>query len=323
MSSKQPPSAGAMFNKSFADLSSVLADTKLVPKSWFSEAAKIWAWANVGAVIIRPTPELATQITNEALRLSYHHEGFEVRLLRLLVGYAISSTLNPDITKALKTTRTLVLDEVNTLLNIGFHNEVSPTIRDLPPTPEHGVKIKASATNDGDDAPPANHLPPSLLPTHAAVSNALSLEVHARDQVKCVLADGVYTSGPNSQVLQRCSLLVFNWMLYFLSTFAVMALLGVVGDWWEFETHALYPLTGVPWTCQTSLLLTEIVVDEVDDSFKRFAAPAGCQTRSKDYFFLVVCATTQVLSPQIIPAKLLTTVVLRRPKTVSPPPSPL
>ncbi|SJK96997.1 uncharacterized protein ARMOST_00246 [Armillaria ostoyae] len=51
------------------------------------------------------------KIANEALRLSYHHEGVEVWLLRPLVVYAISSTLNSDIAKALKTTRALVLDE--------------------------------------------------------------------------------------------------------------------------------------------------------------------------------------------------------------------
>ena len=35
---------------------------------------------NVGSIIVSPTRELATQIANEAIRLSHHHEGFEVRL---------------------------------------------------------------------------------------------------------------------------------------------------------------------------------------------------------------------------------------------------
>ncbi|SJL17375.1 uncharacterized protein ARMOST_20925 [Armillaria ostoyae] len=99
-------------------------------------AVKNLAWANLGAVIISSIRELTTQIANEALRLSYHHEGFEARLLILLVVSAISSTLNPDIEKALKTTHTLVLDEVDTLLDIGFRNDLSAIVRDLPLTPE-------------------------------------------------------------------------------------------------------------------------------------------------------------------------------------------
>ena len=33
------------------------------------------------AMIMTPTRELATQIANEAIKLSHHHKGFEVRLL--------------------------------------------------------------------------------------------------------------------------------------------------------------------------------------------------------------------------------------------------
>ncbi|KAK0436319.1 P-loop containing nucleoside triphosphate hydrolase protein [Desarmillaria tabescens] len=45
------------------------------------QAAKNWAQANVGAIIISPTRELTTHIAKEALRLSYQHKGFQVRLL--------------------------------------------------------------------------------------------------------------------------------------------------------------------------------------------------------------------------------------------------
>ncbi|KAK0482454.1 P-loop containing nucleoside triphosphate hydrolase protein [Armillaria novae-zelandiae] len=121
----------------------VLDDGLLSKPHLAGQAAKNWARANVGAVIISPTRELATQIANEALRLSYHHEGFEVRLL--VGGMSKRSTpgrirdivnSEPDIAKALKTTRTLVLDEVDTLLDIGFRDDISAIIRDLPPTPE-------------------------------------------------------------------------------------------------------------------------------------------------------------------------------------------
>ncbi|KAK0215598.1 P-loop containing nucleoside triphosphate hydrolase protein [Armillaria fumosa] len=136
----------------------VLDDGLLSKPHLAAQAAKNWARANVGAVIISPTRELATQIANEALRLSYHHEGFEVRLLvggmskrvqlrdwakgrpDIVVATPgrIRDIVNsePDIAKALKTTRTLVLDEVDTLLDIGFRDDISAIIRDLPPTPE-------------------------------------------------------------------------------------------------------------------------------------------------------------------------------------------
>ncbi|KAK0204233.1 P-loop containing nucleoside triphosphate hydrolase protein [Desarmillaria ectypa] len=136
----------------------VLEDGLLSKPHLAGQASKNWARTNVGAVIISPTRELATQIANEALRLSYHHEGFEVRLLvggmskrvqlrdwakgrpDIVVATPgrIRDIVNsePDIAKALKTTRTLVLDEVDTLLDIGFRDDISAIIRDLPPTPE-------------------------------------------------------------------------------------------------------------------------------------------------------------------------------------------
>ncbi|KAK0433662.1 P-loop containing nucleoside triphosphate hydrolase protein [Armillaria borealis] len=97
-----------------------------------SQVVKNWARAYVGA----------------ALRRSYNHEGFEVWLL--VGGMNMSVQLRdwakgrPDIVVAtpgrirdiaLKTTRTLVLDEVDML--IGFCDDISANIRDLPPTPKH------------------------------------------------------------------------------------------------------------------------------------------------------------------------------------------
>lgn len=44
------------------------------------KASKLYANSTVGAVIISPTRELATQIANEAIKLCTHHKGFQVRL---------------------------------------------------------------------------------------------------------------------------------------------------------------------------------------------------------------------------------------------------
>jgi len=49
-------------------------------KNLEARARKVFAREHVGTLVISPTRELATQIADEALRLTHHHDGFEVRL---------------------------------------------------------------------------------------------------------------------------------------------------------------------------------------------------------------------------------------------------
>jgi len=49
-------------------------------KNLEARAKKVFAREHVGTLVISPTRELATQIADEALRLTHHHDGFEVRL---------------------------------------------------------------------------------------------------------------------------------------------------------------------------------------------------------------------------------------------------
>ena len=59
-----------------------LQDSGLVTdRALEARARKRFGYEKVGTLVISPTRELATQIANEALRLTAHHDGFEVQLL--------------------------------------------------------------------------------------------------------------------------------------------------------------------------------------------------------------------------------------------------
>ncbi|KAF7329892.1 hypothetical protein MKEN_00252900 [Mycena kentingensis (nom. inval.)] len=114
--------------------------------------------ASVGTLVVSPTRELATQIATEALKLTQHHKGFEVRLLTggnskrmqmrewmkgrkdIVVGTPgrLRDLLasEPSVQEALATTQTLVLDEADTLLEMGFREDIEEIKRCLTPTPE-------------------------------------------------------------------------------------------------------------------------------------------------------------------------------------------
>ncbi|WVQ98006.1 hypothetical protein IAU59_005126 [Kwoniella sp. CBS 9459] len=109
--------------------------------------------SHVGALIISPTRELATQIANEALKLCTWHKEMQVRLLvggesrhrqlkdwkrgRKDIVVATPGRLKDLLTEeevrsAIEFTDTLVLDEADTLLDMGFSQDLNHIISHLP-----------------------------------------------------------------------------------------------------------------------------------------------------------------------------------------------
>ena len=111
--------------------------------------------STVGTLIISPTRELATQIANEALKVCTWHKDLQVRLLvggnprmaqlrdwrkgRKDFVVATPGRLKdlisePEVRDALKTTDILILDEADTLLEMGFATDLNYIIDHLPKT---------------------------------------------------------------------------------------------------------------------------------------------------------------------------------------------
>ncbi|KAI0694965.1 P-loop containing nucleoside triphosphate hydrolase protein [Cytidiella melzeri] len=165
-------------------------------------AKRAIAHSEAGVLILSPTRELATQIANEALKLSSHHPGFEVRLFvggvskrqqmrewmkgrrDIVVGTPgrIRDVLEnePSVTAALGKAKLFILDEADTLLDMGFRTELDAIARFLPPTPERQTFMFSATVSKGirdvareildkkhafincvsDDAPPVHaHIP--------------------------------------------------------------------------------------------------------------------------------------------------------------------
>ncbi|KAF7348624.1 DEAD-domain-containing protein [Mycena venus] len=173
-----------------------------------AHAAQRFARRTVGTLIISPTRELATQIANEALRLTHNHRDFEVRLFtggsskrmqmrdwmkgRKDIVVATPGRLRdllesePDVRSAVAETSILILDEADTLLDMGFREDIEDIKRFIPPTPQRQTLL-FSATVSKEIQQIARS---TLAPNHKYI-NCVSEEtspVHAHvDQYHTIL----------------------------------------------------------------------------------------------------------------------------------------
>ncbi|KAK7035209.1 hypothetical protein VNI00_011976 [Paramarasmius palmivorus] len=121
-------------------------------------AQRVFSRETVGTLILSPTRELATQIANEALQLSSHHKGFEVRLFigamskREQMRDFMRGTRDiivatpgrlrdllesePEVRHGLSFTKQLIFDEADTMLDMGFRPDIEAILKYLPRAPE-------------------------------------------------------------------------------------------------------------------------------------------------------------------------------------------
>jgi len=127
-----------------------------------------YAKQTVGALILSPTRELATQIANEAVALTTHLPQFGVRLL--VGGASRSNQLRewmrspsndivvatpgrcvdllqsePSVRKVVANSRMLILDEADTLLDMGFSDDIATVVKHVPDN-DHRQTFLFSAT---------------------------------------------------------------------------------------------------------------------------------------------------------------------------------
>lgn len=122
-------------------------------KNTRSRHAASYAKLSVGTIILSPTRELATQIATEAARLLTHKKDWGVQLFiggaskrgqmmdfrrkrRDIVvatpGRMADMLKEPDLQDALRGAKVLVLDEADTLLDMGFKDELNGIVDQLP-----------------------------------------------------------------------------------------------------------------------------------------------------------------------------------------------
>ncbi|KAF8828318.1 P-loop containing nucleoside triphosphate hydrolase protein [Lentinula edodes] len=118
---------------------------------------KRYSRETVGVLILSPTRELATQIANEATKLLHHHKGMEVRLftggmnkrtqmrdwMKGSRDVVVATTgrlrdlmeSEPEVLRSIQTAKTFILDEADTMLDMGFRDDIHAIQNELPRSP--------------------------------------------------------------------------------------------------------------------------------------------------------------------------------------------
>ncbi|KAI1798028.1 DEAD-domain-containing protein [Ganoderma leucocontextum] len=213
------PAVEARLNALEAHAKQVEQDTMNNSTSMIARAVEQYAKTHVGALIISPTRELATQIVNEALKLTRHHDHFEVKLFtgglprdrqkrswnmgRRDIVVATPGRLRdfienePGFSDALRTTEMFILDEADTLLEMGFIPDITAIAQHLKPSPERQTFMfsatmskeirKVARESLSEKHTFVNCVPDDAAPTHHAIPQYYTTVPSADEQLPHVL----------------------------------------------------------------------------------------------------------------------------------------
>ncbi|KAF5350960.1 hypothetical protein D9756_008237 [Leucocoprinus leucothites] len=195
-------------------------DTGLRPgRNLTDSAQRQFARKHTGIVIISPTRELATQIGNEARKLVKHLNKFEVHLF---VGgenkrqqlrdfkfgthdiiVATPGRMNDllesstDVSQSVAHAQTLILDEADTLLDMGFMPDILNILKFLPPSPERqtflfSATLSPAIRKIARESLAANHryincVSDDAPPTHAHIPQFHTVLPSAEQQIPHIL----------------------------------------------------------------------------------------------------------------------------------------
>ncbi|KAH8101921.1 P-loop containing nucleoside triphosphate hydrolase protein [Cristinia sonorae] len=199
-------------------------------------AQRTYGRENAGVVIISPTRELATQIAVEATKLVKHHPELRVHLFvggeskRQQMRHWMESTRDiivatpgrlrdmlenePAVAGPISKSKFLVLDEADTLLEMGFREDIESIAKDLAPTPERQTFMFSATVSKriqqvAESILDKNHafincVSDDAPPVHAHVPQYHTVVPSAEDQIPHVLrliAHDQLTNPDNSKVL--------------------------------------------------------------------------------------------------------------------------
>ncbi|KAI8986716.1 P-loop containing nucleoside triphosphate hydrolase protein [Trametes punicea] len=197
----------------------VAQETNTANKIMIQRAVERFARENIGALIISPTRELATQIANEAIKLTRHLDRFEVRLAvgglpkrpqlrefnmqRRDIVVATPGRLRdfienePGFKEALQTTDIFILDEADTLLEMGFREDIQAIADELKPSPERqtfmfSATVSRPIQQVARSLLSKNHefincVPDDAPPTHASIPQYYTAVPSPKDQLPHLL----------------------------------------------------------------------------------------------------------------------------------------